>query len=109
MTEYKGFLYKKMNNYFYRCVGHSKIIYLHREVYNDFYGEIPKGFVVHHKDGDKTNNHSSNLKLMKLGEHSRKHNTGRKHNEESKKKMSRMVRLSKMPKRVAPIPEPYSI
>ncbi len=29
--------------------------------------------VVHHKDGDKTNNHPSNLEVMTRGEHTKHH------------------------------------
>ena len=41
--------------------------------------EIPKGFIVHHKDGNKTNNCILNLQLMSLSEHMRLHHTGENH------------------------------
>ena len=61
--------------------------------------EIPKGYVVHHIDGNVLNNNINNLSLMKWGEHSRFHfekdkvnrikkMIGRKFSEESKRKMS---------------------
>lgn len=96
-SEYKGFIYKKNKGYYYRS-NKGKVIRLHREVYEDCFGKIPSGFVVHHKDGDKTNNDPDNLVLMKRGEHSVLHNTGRKHTEEE---------LRKMNERPIPIPEPY--
>lgn len=34
---------------------------IHKLVYTHFIGEIPKGFQVHHKDGNKQNNKSDNL------------------------------------------------
>lgn len=37
--------------------------YLHRLMWELFYGEIPQGTVVTHNDGDKTNNQLSNLSL----------------------------------------------
>ena len=42
---------------------------LHREVYKDHFGEIPDGHVVHHIDGDSTNNDPSNLEAVTPEEH----------------------------------------
>ena len=67
---------------------------LHRVIFEDFYGEIPKGHIVHHKDGNKTNNCILNLQLMRWGTHTSLHNIGntnmlgKKHSKESIKKMS---------------------
>lgn len=36
----------------------------HRLVYYHFYGEIPKGMTVNHKNGNKKDNHPLNLELM---------------------------------------------
>lgn len=36
-------------------------------------GAIPKGFVVHHKDGNKLNNSRTNLQVMPRKSHSRLH------------------------------------
>lgn len=64
-----------------------------------------KGYVVHHKDGDKLNDHISNLELLLNGQHSSLHgktrpvtkefreklrlaNLGKHHSEESKRKIS---------------------
>lgn len=46
---------------------------LHRFVWEYYNGPIPKGYVVHHIDEDKSNNAIENLELMKLGSHSRLH------------------------------------
>ena len=47
----------------------------HRAVWIDANGAIPPGAVVHHIDGDKTNNHISNLALCRNnGEHRKLHN-----------------------------------
>lgn len=43
--------------------------YIHRLVWEAFVGEIPKGYIVHHKDGNKQNNSLSNLKLLSCKEH----------------------------------------
>ena len=36
--------------------------------------EIPKGYIVHHIDENKTNNHPDNLEMMTISEHMRLHN-----------------------------------
>ena len=46
---------------------------LHRAVYKFVYGEIPKGFHVHHIDHDKSNNEPENLMLIEKCEHSKLH------------------------------------
>lgn len=38
--------------------------YVHRLVAAAFIGEIPQGMVVNHIDGDKTNNHVTNLEII---------------------------------------------
>ena len=40
--------------------------------------EIPEGFIVHHIDGDPTNNSISNLALMQMGAHTKLHQQLRK-------------------------------
>ena len=64
--------------------------YLHRLIFENFYGiEVPKGFVVHHKDGNKLNNCILNLQLMREFDHLSMHHKGLKHSPESKMKMSK--------------------
>lgn len=46
---------------------------LHRYVWEYFNGAIPKGYHVHHIDGDKTNNEISNLAMMSRSEHEQLH------------------------------------
>lgn len=48
---------------------------LHRLVYETWVGRRPP--VVHHKDGDPTNNSLDNLEGLSLAEHSRRHMPGR--------------------------------
>ena len=63
--------------------------FLHRLIFEDFYGfEVPKGFVVHHKDENKLNNCILNLQLLSEREHRSLHNKGKKHSAETKLKMS---------------------
>ena len=52
---------------------------LHRVIFEDFYGEIPKGYVIHHKDGDKLNNCIMNLQLLSDSEHKSLHHKGKKY------------------------------
>lgn len=43
---------------------HSKL--LHRLIWENFYGcDVPDGFVIHHKNGDKTDNCILNLQLIR--------------------------------------------
>lgn len=37
---------------------------MHRYVWKYYYGEIPKGFEIHHIDGDKSNNDITNLCML---------------------------------------------
>lgn len=48
--------------------------YVHRLVYLIEHGELPpKGWHIHHKDGNKRNNHPSNLEALSPEEHHRIH------------------------------------
>ena len=53
----------------------SKYVFVHSLVMCEALGitEIPKGFVVHHIDGDKKNNDISNLCLLQMGAHTKLH------------------------------------
>ena len=46
---------------------------LHRQVWEDNYGEIPKGYHIHHIDENKDNNTIDNLELLNMHEHLRNH------------------------------------
>lgn len=48
----------------------------HRLVWIKNNGEIPKGMVIHHIDGNKRNNDIHNLMLMSRSEHTSLHNKG---------------------------------
>lgn len=74
----------------------SKMLLLHRIVWEAFNGFIEKGITVDHIDGDKVNNRISNLQLMSRGDNSRKEWLGKKHTEESKRKMSDSHRNKKL-------------
>ena len=46
---------------------------LHRLIYEEVYGSIPKGYAIHHIDGDKTNNNPGNLMLLSKSNHHKLH------------------------------------
>ena len=54
---------------------HKKL--LHRLIFEDVYGFIPKNFNIHHKNGDKSNNCILNLQLISSKEHSKLHHTNK--------------------------------
>ena len=45
----------------------------HQEVWQYYNGEIPKGYHIHHKDGDRANNEINNLEAVKIKEHLSRH------------------------------------
>lgn len=47
----------------------GKRIRLHRYIWEYYYGEIPKGYDIHHKDHNKDNNDISNLEMLLKEEH----------------------------------------
>lgn len=57
---------------------------LHRAVWEYHNGKIPKGYHVHHKDGDRSNNDIGNLELMQASNHLSQHMS-----EEDRKSQSR--------------------
>lgn len=53
----------------------SKTYKEHRLVWELFYGPIPKGMDIHHKDGNKLNNSIKNLEAIEHGRHSKRTST----------------------------------
>lgn len=64
----------RRDGYFYARFG-EKMPALHRVVWSHYFGEIPKGYIVHHIDGDKNNNNIENLRLVSHSEHTQIHNS----------------------------------
>ncbi|MBR1580217.1 MAG: HNH endonuclease [Selenomonadaceae bacterium] len=67
--KFNGVIYTRDKN-----SGHySREFLLHRVVWQHFFGEIPKGFDVHHRDCDPSNNNISNMMLLTRAEHRKLH------------------------------------
>lgn len=60
----------KSSGYF-RVSLDGKNYLIHRLVASNFIAEIPKGYIVNHKDGDKTNNNINNLEIITYSENSK--------------------------------------
>ena len=54
----------------HRCIGAYPI---YRIIYELFVGPIPKGYCIHHKDFNPTNDRVDNLQLMTIREHIKLH------------------------------------
>ena len=66
---------------------HNKLV--HRLVFEDFYKiKLPADVIIHHNDGDKTNNEIWNLIPLTNEEHSRMHHTGAVFTEERCRRIS---------------------
>jgi HNH endonuclease len=67
--------------------GELKFVQEHVWKWKTLRGPVPKGWVIHHKDEDKTNNKIGNLQCVSRAEHARLHSKGRVLSEEVKEKM----------------------
>ena len=63
------------NGYYGKTYGDREL--MHRYVWRFYKGDIPKGYDIHHKDRNKTNNKIENLEIYEKSEHARKFSTGR--------------------------------
>ena len=60
--------HKTKKGHFYRAVS------LHETVWRFHFGDIPEGYVIHHRNGLKADNRIENLQLMTAAEHRAWHN-----------------------------------
>ena len=60
----------------------------HRLVWEEANGPIPSGYLVHHRNEDRSDNRLENLQLMTRAEHNQHHHSGRHHSAETRAKMS---------------------
>ena len=58
---------------YYRATKRDKHISLHRYKYEKEVGKIPKGYDVHHIDGDRQNNNTDNLECLSKSDHTKKY------------------------------------
>lgn len=71
---YDGHLINHSSNTGYPTIWiNGKNNLLHRYVWEKHHGKIPKGYQIHHIDGDKSNYELSNLEIIKIGDHQRIH------------------------------------
>ncbi len=67
--------FKKDQKDCYKCIKRfRKTIYIHTLVAESFLGVRPEGMVIDHIDGDKSNNHLSNLRYVSVEDNSKKGN-----------------------------------
>jgi hypothetical protein len=58
--------------------GKKNLMYVHRWIWMQTFGEIPKGMNIHHKDENKLNNSLENLEMISHAAHLSLHKTGSK-------------------------------
>lgn len=78
LVEYKGVMYRRYpesknrtHRVYYQHHGEWKKppVFLHRKIYEDNFGPIPKGHHVHHKDNNPDNNSPDNLEALPMARH----------------------------------------
>lgn len=57
----------------YTLEGSNKNVYEHRLVWELVHGPIPKGYVIHHRNRNKTDNRIENLEMLSSSDHMRLH------------------------------------
>lgn len=78
----KGDIAGTMNVHGYVQISIRRKLYLaHRIAWTLYHGEIPAGEIIHHKNGDKTDNRLENLELSTRESHNAHHNIERGRNE----------------------------
>jgi predicted DNA-binding protein YlxM (UPF0122 family) len=71
---WKGGIYINPHNgycYFNTAKNRKKLV--HRVIWEQYFGKIPEGYEIHHKNGNKLDNRIENLELVKKGQHQKKY------------------------------------
>lgn len=72
-----GMKFLKENSGYYistKIYKNNRRIRLHRYIWEQYNGEIPKDYEIHHIDHNKDNNDISNLEMLTKEEHKKRHN-----------------------------------
>lgn len=72
VQEYDGKKFTLRNNGYYALTTNDRIS-LHRYIWENEVGKIPKGWDIHHVDEDKSHNELSNFECLPKADHTRKH------------------------------------
>lgn len=64
---------KSKRRYYWVSNPQRRVGYLHRHIWEDVFGPIPKGHEIHHKDENTLNNNSLNLECLTKAEHMAHH------------------------------------
>jgi hypothetical protein len=75
---WKGGVQKNKHDCVYVWDGTNKRKRRPRVVWENYNGELPKGYVIYHIDGDKNNDHISNLEAITRAELLKRNNTKKK-------------------------------
>lgn len=70
---FNGIKFTKQKIGYFSATINGKSMHMHRYVWEYYNGTIPKGYVIHHRDEDKSNNDISNLECLPSAQHSRYH------------------------------------
>lgn len=71
MKNSKGYILLKDKNH--PLSSNRGFVLEHRKVWFDHNGKIPDGMVVHHINGDRTDNRIENLEILTCSQHMKKH------------------------------------
>jgi len=67
-----GFL-KTKDWYVRKRLPDGRLGYRYRWIWEQAYGPIPKGFLIHHKNGDRNDDRLENLEMDKMSNHVKNH------------------------------------
>lgn len=86
VQRFNGVSYYKCGDYYQR-----KGVRLHRVVWEYHNGEIPKGYHIHHIDGDRSNNDIDNLTLLSEHDHLSMHMSKEERKEQSREDIHKAI------------------
>ena len=91
---FEGCIWRKQRDtWYFSYNGNHEARLLHRAIYEKYYGEIPAGMVIHHKNG-VFDNRPESLEALTREEHLKEHNTAariKKHWEEGSFKAEGLI------------------